>query len=87
MGKDIFPSIRNGVDDSIIRACGEMMMEKTSNAAPTEPYVRPKSSCAGNILGPMEARKADQGAEVGRSEGKDMRVRANKARGGVRKGE
>jgi len=87
MGNDIFPSVLNGVDESIARACGEMMMEKTSRAAPTEPYVRPKSSCAGKIFGPMEARKVDQGAEVGRSDGKDMRVNANRVRGGVRKGE
>jgi len=62
-------------------------MAKTSSAAPTESYVRPKSSCAGKILGPMEARKLDQGADVGRSDGKDIRVRASTARGGVIKGE
>ena len=87
MGNDIFPSIRNGVEESIARACGEMMIERTSSTAPTEPYVRPKSSCGGKILGPTEARKADQGVEVGTSEGKDIRVRPNRAKGGVRSSE
>ena len=63
------------------------MMLKTRRRAPIEPYVRPKSSCAGKKRNANLRRCADHGALAELSVGKDMRTNANVARGGVSKTE